>query len=65
MKYKLYLAATIILPLFVGSGATLEAISCFSGHSINMNPIITILLAIVGMLTGLVNLWKLIEKAEQ
>lgn len=65
MKHKLYKAAMIVLPLFVGSGATLEVISFFSGHDININPIISMLLAIVGMGVGIANLWKLIQETEQ
>ena len=54
----------IVLPLFVGSGATFESISYFSGHDISMNPIVIVIIAIAGMCTGVFNLWKLIEKAE-
>jgi len=64
MRHKLYIASMIVLPLFVGSGATFESISYFSGHDISMNPIVIVILAIAGMCTGVFNLWKLIEKAE-
>ena len=63
MRHKLYIASMIVLPLFVGSGATFESISYFSGHFIN-HEIVIVILAIAGMCTGVFNLWKLIEKAE-
>ena len=63
MRHDLYTASLIILPLFVGSGATFETIRFFSGNDINISPIFIVLLAIVGMATGIVNVWKLIRKA--
>ena len=63
MRHDLYTASMIILPLFVGSGATFETIRFFSGNNINISLILTVLLAIIGMATGIVNVWKLIRKA--
>ncbi|MGI6721623.1 MAG: hypothetical protein ACOX4I_03540 [Anaerovoracaceae bacterium] len=64
MRHKLYLAAMVFMPLFVGSGATLETIRYFSGYDIGMNHIAVILLAVAGIVTGIVNLWSLIKKVE-
>ena len=64
MKHKLYIAAMIVLPLFIGSGATCDIIRFISGNDIGMNPIVAVLWAIMGLGTGIFNLWSLIEKLE-
>lgn len=66
MKHKLYMALTIILPLFVGSGAAIAVIVHFLGErqDIVQDPIFMVLLAAAGMGSGIANLWRLIEKAE-
>ena len=59
---KLYKVIMIVLPLFVGSGGIVELICYFSNNGSTMNPIISALLAIVGMATGIRNILKLIDK---
>ena len=66
MKRRWYTALMIVLPLFVGSGATTALLVHFfgRGQAIAQSPAFMALLAIAGMGTGIVNLWRLIEKAE-
>ena len=67
MKRRLYAALTVILPLFVGSGATTALLVHFfgQGREIIQNPAFMILLAVAGMGSGIAKLWRLIEKAER
>ena len=66
MKRRWYAALMIVLPLFVGSGAATALLVhfCGRGQDIAQSPAFMALLAIAGMGTGIVNLWRLIEKAE-
>lgn len=67
MKRKLYTALMIVLPLFVGSGAVTALLVHFfgQGQDIAQSPAFMALLAAAGMGTGIVNLWRLVEKAER
>lgn len=66
MKRRCYTALMVVLPLFVGSGATTALLAHFfgRGQDIAQSPAFMALLAVAGMGTGIVNLWRLIEKAE-
>ena len=66
MKRKFYAALTVILPLFVGSGATTALLVYFlgQGQGIVRSPAFMGLLAAAGMASGIAALWRLIEKAE-
>ena len=66
MKRRWYTALMIVLPLFVGSGAATALLVRFfgQGQDVAQSPAFMALLAIAGMGTGIVNLWRLIEKAE-
>lgn len=59
MRYSILM---IILPIFVGSLATGEAIEFFSGHKSNICIFISLGLAVVGIATGIVNILKLIKQ---
>ena len=67
MKHKLYTALMVILPLFVGSGATIALLVHFwgQGRDVAQSPAFMALLAVAGMSSGIANLWRLIEKAER
>ena len=67
MKRKLYTALMIVLPLFVGSGAVTALLVHFfgRGQDVAKSPAFMALLAAAGMGTGIVNLWRLVEKAER
>lgn len=67
MKRRLYMALMIVLPLFVGSGAATVLLVHFSGRGpdVAQSPAFMALLAAAGMSSGIVNLWRLIEKAER
>lgn len=63
MGHKLYLLIMIVLPLFVGSGATADLISyCFGNITMN-NPGVYALFAIFGMGIGIYNTWDVVKKA--
>lgn len=66
MKRKLYTALTVILPLFVGSGAATMLLVHFLGRGQDAvrSPAFMGLLAVAGMASGIAALWRLIEKAE-
>ena len=66
MKRRWYTALMIVLPLFVGSGATTALLVHFfgRGQDIAQSPAFMALLAAAGMGTGIANLRRLIEKAE-
>lgn len=59
---KLYVVLMIVLPIFVGSGGIVELICYLCDNGSTMNPVICVLLAIVGMATGIRNILKLIDK---
>lgn len=66
MKRRWYTALMIVLPLFVGSGATTALLVHFFGRvqDTAQSPAFMALLAAAGMGSGITNLWRLIEKAE-
>lgn len=59
---KLYTVLMIVMPIFVGSGGVIELIMYLSHNGTAMNPVICAVLAVVGMLTGIANILKLIDK---
>lgn len=58
---KLYRVLIIVLPLFVGSLAIGDFIAYICGNGTVMNPIISAGLAVVGMITGITNILKLLK----
>ena len=66
MKRRCYTALMVVLPLFVGSGATTALLVHFFGRvqDTAQSPAFMALLAVAGMGLGITNLWRLIEKAK-
>lgn len=58
---RLYAVLMIVLPIFVGSLAIGEFIAYLCGNGIVLNPIVTAGLALVGMMTGIMNILKLLK----
>ena len=59
---KLYTVLMIVLPLFVGAAGIIELISYLTENGSTMNPIICVLMTVAGLLTGIRNILKLINK---
>lgn len=57
-----YTILMILLPIFVGSLATGEVIRYFSGQEITMNIFICSAAAVIGMVTGISNIMRLLKK---
>jgi len=58
---KIYTVLMIVLPIFVGSLAIGDFIIYMCGNGTVMNPIVSAGLALVGMITGIKNILKLIK----
>lgn len=65
MRHRLYLLSSIVLPLFVGSLACGELIKFISKNGSSMNPVLSILMSLVFLATGIINTWNLICKSEK
>lgn len=59
---KFYQVIMIVLPIFVGSLAIGSLILRLSGNFIAMNPFISIGLAVFGILTGIVNILRIMKE---
>lgn len=58
---KIYSILMIVLPVFVGSLAIGDLILRVSGGTTTMNIFVSIGLAVVGMVTGISNILKLLK----
>lgn len=61
MKKKLCIVLEIVLPLFLGSGTFFEIVRYLAAGESCMNPVILVLLCVMGFVTGIDNIWKLVN----
>lgn len=58
---KIYTVIMIVLPIFVGSLAIGDFIAYLCGNGPAIHPVVSAGLAIVGMITGITNILKLLK----